>query len=365
MENNTKIIAIIAVVIIVIAGVGVALSGVLENKDKGFSEVTVTDSMGREVTISSIDRIVTVNSTTTEILCALGMSGNIVGTTSDSSTYDTNSSIIGIDDDDYPAAMISGLADGTIINLGGMYNISAETIASANPTVVFCRDYGTSQSTWDQLETLGIPCVVLGTATSIDDIYDYVEIVGKAVGKVSAAENMVSQMKNVVSKISAWCEKISDEHGSPTVAVMMTQTYACGGYISGTPILELIGATNVYDFAKYALVSSESLIEEDPDIIIYTNLAMGSSDTSAREFLNGLSGDTLLGDLKAVENNHVYATLGAASTAMSITSPNYISAIAMTAMFVYADYLGFDISNIMDDDNFTTYLSQFWSLINE
>ncbi len=365
MEKNTKIIAIVAVVIIVIAGAGVALSGVFGNSDKGFSAVTVTDSMGREVTISSIDRIVTVNSTTTEILCALGMSGNIVGTTSDSGTYDTNSSIIGIDDDDYPAAIVTGLANGTIKDLGAMYNISAETIVSANPTVVFCRDFGTSQSTWDQLEALGIPCVVLGTATSIGEIYDYVEIMGEAVGKVSTANNLVSQMKNVVSKISTWCEKISSEYGSPTVAVMMTKTYACGGYISGTPILDLIGATNVYDFTKYAEVSSESLAQENPDVIIYTSLAMGDSNDSAIAFLNGISSDPILGSLKAVENNQVYATLGAASTAMSITSPNYISAIAMTAMFVYADHLGFDISNIMDDDNFTEYLSQFWSLINE
>lgn len=365
MDKNKKIIAVAVLAVLVVAGVGVAFSGVLGGSDEDFSTVTVTDSMGRDVTISSIDRIVTVNSTTTELLCALGLSGNIVGTTSDPGTYDVNASVIGIDDDDYPAAVIAGLEDGTIKDLGNMWNISAETIADADPTVVFCRDHGTNETTWNQLKSLGIPCVVLGSATSIDEIYDYVEIMGKAVGKVSEAENLNSQIRNVVSKISTWSENISNEHGSPKVAVMMTETFACGGYISGSPILDLIGATNVYDFKMYEEVSSESLAEKDPDIIIYTTFAMGSTDEAAREFLNNMPSDPILGSLKAVENDRVYMTLGSASTAMSIVSPNYVSAIAMTAMFVYEDHLEFEIPNLMDDENFTEYLSQFWSLINE
>lgn len=365
--EKVKITAIVAVIAIVIAGAAVALTTMNDNGNSSGS-VTVTDTQGREVTIDSCDRIISVTASATSILCGLGLSSNIVAVTSDDDIYSEESSIIGLTDDDFPTAIIDGIEDGTITELGAMYHISAETIASVEADLVICDDYGTNEDTWNALDDLGITYIVITSPYSVDEIYSNIELIGDATGTSSEADTLMSEMSSAIQKICDWCASIVEDEldgEKYSVALMMIDGYAIGtGYMGGDILTEL-GVENAFEsIATYASVTEESMVEANPDIIIYNNLEMGGV-TDAESFIEEFCTDDITGNINAAENDLVFATMGGASNVASFGAQGIVCAYAMYAMFIYKDYLTFDIPNVLDSSNYSDYIAQFWAMIND
>ncbi len=354
--------------VLVIAAVAVVLlqdSG--GDADPG---IEVVDATGRTVTVKSYQRIASASAPAAAIVCGLGLSSNIVAASEDMGTYEEAPKIIGMPDDDYPAAIASGLKDGTIVSMGAMYNMAAESIVQKgiDPDLVLFTEFGFKEETGDRLTELGITYIVLFNEDTIDNIYKNIRMVGDITETGDKAEEMVSNIKGVITKISDWCSNIvTTEMGGEKfdIAVMMTTTYAVGeGYISGT-YPPTISARNAFDgLGKYAEVTKEALAEKNPDVIIYTSLGMGDGVTDPAEYIAGLANDPILKNVNAVANNRVFAVSGQASNAMNLANQGVVYAYAMFAMFAYGQYLDFDIPATLDSSNYVELCSDFWEVVN-
>lgn len=365
---DKKIVAILAVVIVVVAAVaaGISMNNSGGNDDK--REETITDGIGRTVTINSVDKITSASATVTAMLCGLGLSSHIVGVTTDNGVYAEDAKIIGITDDDFPKAIVDGLADGSIKGIGNMYNISAEAVLGPNADIIVFGEYGYSPNTGAELDKIGATYIVLKNEDSLETALNNIILLGKVFGKQTAAEKMVDEMNNVIDKIDAWCKNIVDTKLNGTkrnVALMMTASYAIGPeYIAGT-VLERLHVVNVFsELGKYGVVSKEAIAEKNPAAIIYTTLGMGDGVTDASEYIKSLASDPVLGSVDACKNQRVYAVEGGAKNAMSYVDQGFVTAYAMCAMFIYSDYLGFEIPNVLDSSNYSKYVFQFWNMIN-
>ena len=150
---------------------------------------TYTDDIGRTVTIQGIpQRIVSLAPSDTEILFALGLGSEVVGTD---------------DDSDYPAAAT------TLPHVGSGYpSFSVETIVSLKPDLVIGFGY-TAPSYVSQLESLGIPVVVLAPK-DVSGVISDITLVGKITGATAAAETLTSSMQNSLNTIEAKLNGVTD-----------------------------------------------------------------------------------------------------------------------------------------------------------
>ena len=363
--NKIKTLAVVAIVaVIIIAGVAIFVSGGNNNKT-GNESFTVTDYLGREVAITSTERIVSVSVNPTAILCGLGVASNIVGVSSDSDIYNEDPYVIGETQDDFPQAISTGISNGSITPLGGMYHMAAETIASVESDIVICDDFGTNQDIRDALDTLGITYIVTASANSLQDIYDTMELLGKVVGKESAAERMISEMESTIDKIADWCVSIVDNELNGqryNVVIMNTETTAMGPERPAGNVISRLQVNNLFTGGS-TTISNESILEKNPDILIYQNLEMGGVASPAK-FIEDLYNDPVMGKMKAAENGLIFALQGGAKNAASYYNQGFVRSYAIYAMFIYKDYLTFDIPDVLDTNNYTDYISQFWEMIN-
>ncbi len=358
MENNRKKTAAIAAVIIVIIIVAAAAFVVLSKDNE---RIGITDGTGRIVNIESSDRIATTSAIVTEIVCGLGGYSKLVGVTDDD-RFDVDESILGVSDDGYPKSVLDGIENGTIVNFGGMYTISAEAILSAEPDMVIMGGYFNNDSTISQLEAMGVAVVVLYHEDSLDSIYLNIELVGKAIGKESEAKALVDKMKSAIGKIVDWTESLEVE--PPSVAMYIGYgheygSFACGNeYLMGTPLMEMLGGTNAFSDLDelYAAVTTEALVSADPDVII-------DSYPVSASVLNAIKTDPVAKSISAAENDRIYGTFGSSYSAFSATSQGFVNAVALTAMFMYEDQLDFELEHYMGSD-YMEYLDLFWEQIN-
>ena len=361
------ILAIILAAAVVAAGAAVIILSADDGKDRDGS-VTVIDFLGREVTITSTERIVSVSAVPTSILCGLGLSSSIVAVSSDADVYKEDPYIFGLTQDDFPKAINDGISSGRITQLGGMYHMSAETMAQVSSDLVICDNYGTNQEIRDAMDRLGMTYVVVSSSASLKEIENSIAILGKTVGKESAAERMISEMESVIGKISDWCGSIvaNELNGEKyNVAMMMTGVYAIGPNYLGGDILKSLHVNNVFESVdRYAAVTKESIASANPDVLMYQNLGMGDGVTNAKQYIDSLYSDPVLGGISAAENGRIFATSEGAKNSTSFANHGIVRAYAIYAMFVYKDFLTFEISDVFNSDNYIGYISQFWEMIN-
>ena len=365
--DKIKIVALVAVVVVVVAAFAVVLTSMSDDENSDGSR-TVVDFNGRKVVINSADRILSTSAVPTSILCGLGVSSSIVAVSTDPDVYGEDPHIIGATDDDFPKAIVDGLANKSIVALGGMYNMSAETIASVASDVVICDAYGIKQETMDALDQLGITYVVVSGTGLMSEIYDTIELLGKVVGKESVANRMISEMKNSIQKIQNWCKSVVEnkmDGKKYNVAMMMTARYAIGPNYLGGEIMGQLYVNNVFNnIDRYALVTSESIVEANPDAIIFQNLGMGDGVTNPAAYIASVYADPILGGISAADNGLIFATTEGAKNAASYANQGIVRAYAMYAMFIYQDYLSFDVPDILNSSNYSQCIEQFWSEIN-
>jgi iron complex transport system substrate-binding protein len=353
-------IAAVAVAAIVIAAGALAASA---SPDRGGSgPVTLVDGRGETVTVSSSDRVATIGSVVTEIAFGLGASSKLAGVTTDDGIYDSDELILGMPDDGFPGDAKKMLADGRLVALGGMYNISAESILKCSPDLVLMGGYFYSDATIKRLGDMGIPVVVGKDDNSLDNIYFNIAMYGKALGRDGAAGEMVAGMKSAIGRIVGWTESLGAP--SPRVGTFMGigsewGTYACGvKYLPGSPMIEMLGGTNAFAAGipeMYAVVSKESIASAAPEVMIDVT-PMTQAD------LDALKGDPVLRDVPAVKNGRVYACFDPCSNAATITSQGFVNAAALMAMFMYEDRLSFELDHSLGE-GYAEYLREFWAQI--
>ena len=255
--------------------------------------ITVTDMHNREITLTEpVTRIVVMQPSDCEILCAIGCEDTIVG----------RGQYV-----DYPASIL----EVPMVQSGDETNI--EEILALEPQVVLMNDMSQSEEQVKQLEENGVK-VVVSKATDIEGVYYAIRMIGKLMGKDENAEAVIADMQATFDEIKA---NSKDEGKSVYFEVSPLQwgLWTAGNGTFMNELAGICGLTNAFsDLNDWASISEEQVLARDPDYIVTITMYYGEGPTPVEEIL-GREG---WGDLKAVKNGTI---LNAESNAISRPGP--------------------------------------------
>jgi iron complex transport system substrate-binding protein len=241
--------------------------------------VTVRDAFGRLVTIASPpQRIVTVFSSNTELVAALGLADRIVGI--DAFTR-------------YPPEIKNRPL------IGGRLGMSVDATVALNPDLVIVTP--ARQAAFqlvDPMERLGIPIIVL-MQRDVPEIFANLRLLGQALGVPDRGEAVAAALEH---RLSETTERV---RGQPEPRVVMIRGRVGNGLLlvaqantyTGDAITRAGGRFALAD-SNIAQVSPEAIFDADPDILLYAG--------SQRE-LDDLVGEPWWSRLRAVRSHRAYA----------------------------------------------------------
>ncbi len=240
--------------------------------------ITVTDMYNRVITLEEpATRIVAMQPSDCEILCAIGCEDALVG--------------IG-QFCDYPASITSL----PVVQSGKNTNI--EEILALNPQVVLMNDMSQSEDQVKQLEENGVK-VVISSTTDIESVYTAIRMIGTLMGKDENAEALIADMKATCDEIRAKSEGIEK-----TVYFEISPPpylYSCGSSSFTHELAEICGLKNIFGDQPDAwlMISDEQVIERNPDYIILMN-GMGAEGIEEIQSRDGW------GDINAIKDKNIY-----------------------------------------------------------
>jgi iron complex transport system substrate-binding protein len=209
--------------------------------------ITVEAANGEVVVDAQPTQIVSLSSTATETLFAIGAGEQVVAVD---------------DQSDFPA-------EAPVTELSG-FEPNVEAIAEYRPDLVLASGEGPSELT-DGLDRLGVPVIVQSAATDLDDAYQQIEAIGAATGHGDGAAALVADMQNRIAKVTA------DLPDGPQLSVfheLGPDLYTASSDTFIGQIYADLGLANVADEAAeqagtpYPQVSAEYLLSADPDLVI-------------------------------------------------------------------------------------------------
>jgi iron complex transport system substrate-binding protein len=221
--------------------------------------VTLTDGLAREVKLSApAQRIVSLGASNTEILFAIGAGGQVVGRD---------------DFSDYPEAAQQ------VPSVGASYgNFNPEAIVAVTPDLVLMAEIYTEDQV-KQLADLGLTVFWLANPKDFGGLYDNLEIVGQLTGHAAEAATLADSLKTRVEAITA---KMKDVQDKPKVFYELDATDPLKPYTTGAGtfvdmLITLAGGRNVGAVLpdQYGQISSEELVQQNPDIILLGDAAYG------------------------------------------------------------------------------------------
>ncbi len=193
------------------------------------------------------ERIVSLSSTTTEILFAIGAGDQVVAVDSFS---------------DYPP-------EAPITDLNA-FEPNVEAISTYEPDlVIFFLEPGALGS---GLTALGIPVIHHVAALGLDDVYGQITDLGAATGNVSGASRLIEGLRTNIGEVAGrfgavaepltYYHEVDDTYYSATSATFIGSIYSLFGLTSIADAADDIGS-------GFPQLSPEYIIEADPDIIFY------------------------------------------------------------------------------------------------
>lgn len=222
--------------------------------------VTVSDASGEVIIDSRPERIVSLSSTGTEMLFAIGAGDQVVAV-DEFSTYP---------------------AEAPITDLSG-FTPNLEAIVGFEPDlVVMSFDPGELKS---GLDAIGIPNLLLTTALSLDDSYTQLEVIGAATGHIGEAAEVVSGMQSDIEEIVS---STTVPEGITFYHEVDATLYSASSNSFLGQIYALLGMENIADAADtegigFPQLASEYVVSEDPDLIFLADVDFGVTPESLTE----------------------------------------------------------------------------------
>ncbi len=211
----------------------------------------VVDARGRALEIASIERIVSLDGISTEILFALGVGGKVVGR--DDSSY-------------YPPQVLR------LPSVGYQFQLSAEGILSLRPTLVIGREDVKPPQVVEQLERAGVQVVLVPTEPTVEGAKRKIRVVGQAVGKSQRAEELVRSLERDILALGAYQAQQAPRGKLRGLFLYLrgTQTtFVCSQGSTPVGMMELAGLENAAKGIRACQpMTSESVVAARPDVIV-------------------------------------------------------------------------------------------------
>jgi iron complex transport system substrate-binding protein len=229
--------------------------------------VTVEAANGPVTLDEAPERIVSLSPTATEILFAIGAGDQVVA----ADEYSNHPP-------EAPTTDLSG------------YEPNVEAIASYEPDLVVMQD----ALIVDQLAALDVPLLVHLAATSLDDTYEQIEQLGAVTGHPDEAAGVAHELRAGIDEVVG---TLPERDESLTYYYELDDTYySLTSQTFVGELLALAGLESIADAAddgtEYPQLSSEHIVEQDPDLILLadTKCCGQSAETvAARPGWSGLT----------------------------------------------------------------------------
>lgn len=288
-----------------------SLSNDIENKDdNSIFPVTIIDDANREVVIEKEpESIVSIQASNTEIAFALGLGDKIIGVS---------------DYCNYPEEALD------ITKVGGQ-DIKAEVVFSLLPDMAFVTDYhyNTHPDLLKQFEEAGIDVIVVGSATSFEDVYGNIEMIAKATGTQEVAEEIITDMKERHQAIKDKAKAITDQKRVWVEVAPAPDIFTTGTNTFMHEMLESIHAINVaQDHEGWVKLNEEEIVQLNPDVIITT---YGYYIDNPKEQVLSREG---WAEVPAVKNGLVFDV---DSDTVTRPGPRLIEGVETLAEFIYPE----------------------------
>jgi iron complex transport system substrate-binding protein len=301
---SKKFVSLAVVTVVILAGIVGAVIILSTGNQNTAGDLVIMDDRGQNVTIPKYpQRIISLGTSFTEILFAIGADHQVVGVDKTST---------------YPSGALSKT------NVGSFYTLNAENVTILEPDCVITWTFATN--TISTLEGLGIP-VIAYNPTSISDTMRVIESIGNATGKSSAAVNLVNQMEDKVEAVTSKLSGINPEM-KPKAYFELRNGKTVGPGALADELISLAGGINIYgsNASKYPQPSTEFIVESNPDVIIVENQSPKTNDDFV-EWIGIGSG------VNAVDQGKIYRINGALVTAC----PRVVDALEMFARWFYPE----------------------------
>lgn len=219
------------------------------------SEIVVVDDLGNRVQIAMpAKKIVSLAPHLTELLFSLGVGERIKGT----SRYS-----------DYPAAAAN------IPVVGDAFTVSVEAVVALEPDIVFAWATGGANRALIRLRNLGIP-IYLNEAETIDGIGSTLMAMAELVGRQEVGLKLRNRLTEQLAALRTRNE------GLPRVKVFFQisdeNLYTVNQHHLVGQALRICNGENIFADASIPvpLVSRESVVKRDPQVIIISKPHAGS-----------------------------------------------------------------------------------------
>lgn len=221
-------------------------------------------------------KIVSVGGSITETIIALGHEKELIGV--------DQSSI-------YPKEVTSKLP-----NVGYWLTLPQEGILSLKPEVVIISSQAEPKKVVESLPKYGIKTYIIDDKPSLESAKTKIKQIGEILGENKKASEIINRIENNVSKIK---EEIKGKN-KPKVLFLFSRgegtVMAAGTETKPGIMIDLAGGENAVNSKQYTKISSESILEMNPDVIITSNHA-GES---------GLD-NNIVSSTNAGKNNQIYS----------------------------------------------------------
>ena len=265
----------------IILGLLLATSCSQPSMQKTAPSGTYTDDTGRTVQIQgTVQRIISLSPSNTEMVYALGLQDKLVGVTS----YDN-----------YPP----DAKNKTIVS--DFSTIDMEKIVNAKPDLVLA-DSIQQKDTIPALEKMGITVYTMSPNT-MDEIYHDLKTLGQITGKTKEADALAAGLTARVQAVADKTTKLTVNNKPRVLFVTWYDPiWTAGHHTMIQSLIEKAGGTNIAaDLNGYATITLESVIQRNPQVIIVTN-SMGDQHTT----LDYIKSNDQFKATDAVKNGKVY-----------------------------------------------------------
>jgi iron complex transport system substrate-binding protein len=306
INKRSRLLSLILMGILMLSG----FSGLSEVLAANEFPLTVTDDLGRNVTISSEPKkIASLAPSNTEILFALELGDRVMAV----SEYCN-----------YP------LEAKNRIKIGGFSTINIEKVVNLKPDLILATG-GVQEAIVEELERVGLVVIALD-AKNIEDVLENIRLVGKAAGQLETAEKLTISLEQ---RIKAVTDKTRDlpDHQRPTIFYEVQyeplMTAGPGTFIDN--LIHLTGGVNIASdaAAKYPVYNLETIIERNPEVIIIS-FWHGSIAAS----IEGVKSRKRWQNVEAVKNNRVY---GINADIVSRPGPRIVDALEELASYIHPE----------------------------
>jgi len=282
----------------------------LAPSEKAVVPVPTTDRAGNPIAVpGEINRIISLAPSYTETLMALGLSDKIIAI-------------------DKQAALLEGIqAEWPQFDLMAP---DAEQLLQLKPDIIFASGMSMvdSENPFKPLSDAGICVVYIPSSDSIQAIQEDLLFIGAITGTTENAQKLVDDMQISIDRIADIGNTITDKKSVYFEIGAAPYMYSFGSGVFLNEMIEIIGATNVFEDQKsWIAVSEEAALSVNPDVIL-TNV------NYIPEPVNEIKSRAGWDVLDAVKNNQIFYIDNMSS---SLPNEGIIKALEEMAKAVYPE----------------------------